>query len=93
MTEFVFVLAQNLKEAEDLRDHGCGYETEAAAKKARSSPEIDSYYRNLMKVYKLVAEIAQEEAKQRDAKQRGEGRPACELIEEDITARKPGGRW
>jgi hypothetical protein len=52
---FVFVLAQNLKEAKELRDAGCGYETGAAARKARSSPEIDSYYRNLMKVYKLAA--------------------------------------
>jgi len=51
----VYVLAQTLKEAKELRDAGCGYDSHADAMKARAAPEIDSYYRNLMKVYKLEA--------------------------------------
>jgi hypothetical protein len=51
----IYELAQNLKEAEELRDAGCGYETKAAAEKARQAPEIDSYYRNLLKVFELEA--------------------------------------
>lgn len=50
----VFVLAQNRKEAQELFDAGCGYETRTAALKARAAPEIDSYYRNLMKVFQFT---------------------------------------
>ena len=49
----VYVLAQNSKEAGELFRAGCGYLTEASAKKAKTSPEIDSYYSNLMKIYEF----------------------------------------
>jgi len=50
----IYVLAQNKKEAQELFDAGCGYESRKAAEKAKASPEIDSYYRNLMKVFEFV---------------------------------------
>jgi hypothetical protein len=49
----IYELAQNLKEARELRDAGFGYETKAAALKAKKSPEIDSHYANLLKVFEL----------------------------------------
>jgi hypothetical protein len=50
----LFELAQNRKEAEELAAAGFGYETRTAAEKARKSPEIDSYYRDLIKVYEVT---------------------------------------
>jgi hypothetical protein len=47
----IYVLAQNKKEADDLYTSGYGYTSRKAAETARSSPEIDSYYRNLIKIY------------------------------------------
>jgi hypothetical protein len=58
----IYVLAQNQKEAEDLYRHGCGYGTRAAAQKAKDSPEIDSYYRNLMKIFEIEESPPREEA-------------------------------
>lgn len=51
----IYELAQSLKEAKELRDLGFGYETRKAASEARNSPEMDSYYRNLLKVFELEA--------------------------------------
>lgn len=52
----IFVLAQNKKEAQELFNAGCGYITKAEAMNARSSPEIDNYYRNLLKVFEFKYE-------------------------------------
>lgn len=49
----IFELAQNLKEATELRDAGFGYDTREDAEHARRSPEIDPYYRSLMKIFEL----------------------------------------
>jgi hypothetical protein len=52
----IYVLAQNLREAKELFDAGCGYKTREAAAKARASPEIDSFYRNLMKIFEFYVD-------------------------------------
>ncbi len=53
----IYEIAQNRAEAKELRDAGCGYETRAAAEKALAEDKnIDSYYRNLLKVFELEAE-------------------------------------
>ena len=49
----IYELAQNEKEAQELADAGFGYGTQESAEKARQAPEIDNYYRNLMKVYAI----------------------------------------
>jgi len=55
----VYELAQNLKEAEELRDAGFGFETREDAEKAKHARNgMDSYYRNLLKVFELKARKA-----------------------------------
>ena len=50
---FVFEIARNKKEAEELSKDGFGYEIRAAAEEALASPVIDSYYRNKLKVFRV----------------------------------------
>lgn len=55
----VYVLAQNLREAKELRDAGCGYATKKQASDAKIQAlkdGADSYYINLLAVYELQAE-------------------------------------
>ena len=53
----IYELAKDLAEARGLRNAGFGYETRKEAMKARSNPEIDSYYRQTcLKIFELEAE-------------------------------------
>jgi hypothetical protein len=54
MSRKVYVLAQNQAEADKLYASGCGYDSRKAAEQAKASPEIDSYYANLMKIYEFA---------------------------------------
>jgi len=63
-THWCYELAQNQKEAKELFDAGFGYESRTAAEKARASPEIDSYYRNLLKIFKFQVNVHAESISQ-----------------------------
>lgn len=50
---FIYEIAHNVKEAQTLAISGYGYESKREAEKALASPEIDDYYRNKLKVFRL----------------------------------------
>jgi hypothetical protein len=56
----IYEIARNLKEAEELRDCGCGYESREAAEKALHSQRIDPFYRNQLKVFEVAAQTEKE---------------------------------
>lgn len=52
VTVIVWVLAQTVKEADELASEGYGYLSESEARAALADPEIDHYYRRLLRVFK-----------------------------------------
>jgi hypothetical protein len=54
---YIYEIARDLAEAEDLERHDCGYLTRIAAEKALASPEIDNFYRNQLKVWKVLNRV------------------------------------
>lgn len=62
----IYELAKDRAEAKSLLDAGFGYETRAAAMKARSAPEIDSWYRETcLKVWEFEIDAPEAERKPR----------------------------
>jgi hypothetical protein len=51
--EYIFEIARDRAEAQELERSGCGYASKESAERALRSPEIDNFYRNQLKVWKV----------------------------------------